>query len=484
MSLRIKSLKVSLPDDPFGQTVKRLSSLSNQLEKWSRLSGTDNPRFTRACNEIKTELRFHRPVEDVLHSRTHVRALALSLNTELGNNVSFTRRLLNKITEVVQKPSSLVIESFYQHFLTEFDRLTDSEATAEWLLEAKMKRGCTTLNDEKILSTGGPQWIAKQAIKNGKDFDHLLSELGLDRYANGQYMMTAKGIYYVEQLESVPVGSDHPLLHEVQKRNVFEAQYDSNTLLGHKILQILIGRSVGTHISEAWMNVVLAIAGDPRVPNSSPKYIKWWSQLDQNMIDTVRGWLSRLDLKLFLEALEDYSYSSGNYELQRMYPARKHFLEGMFDAGLIVNTRLYLSQNAARYLKRNYDAKHLPSFSTVRDGDKSIIYVQMEGAHMIEGSHSCYLWLYQHLDPSICVFNYNITMPSYSALTSGINREMTLKTGSGVEARITHNPSNYSWQRNALTELRKLGVKLTPRDVLSQEDYIDFKQRFGVREWA
>ncbi|WP_240184104.1 hypothetical protein, partial [Vibrio cholerae] len=30
---------------------------------------------------------------------------------------------------------------------------------------------------------------------------------------------------------------------------------------------------------------------------------------------------SKLDLKLFLEALEDYSYSSANYELQRMYPS-------------------------------------------------------------------------------------------------------------------------------------------------------------------
>ncbi|WP_424895296.1 EH signature domain-containing protein, partial [Vibrio cholerae] len=32
-----------------------------------------------------------------------------------------------------------------------------------------------------------------------------------------------------------------------------------------------------------------------------------------------------------------------------MYPSRKSFLEGMFDAGVISNTRLYLSLDAARY---------------------------------------------------------------------------------------------------------------------------------------
>ncbi len=36
----------------------------------------------------------------------------------------------------------------------------------------------------------------------------------------------------------------------------------------------------------------------------------------------------------------------------------------------------------------------------------------------------------------------------------------------------------------ALIALRELGVKLTPKDVLSNEDYIDFKQRYGVREWS
>lgn len=472
-----------MPANPFDQAVKDFAQLSNQLNVLSRSAGIENNKFRTAYGEVCNALASKKSVEDVLYSNVHVRALALSLHTDAKKNVSFTRRLLNKITEIVKKPSSLVIESFYQHFLTEYDHLADLEATAEWLLEAKRLRGNSDQFDTNILSTNGPKWLAETAIRKKIDFDHLISQMKLERYANGRYLTAAKGIYYIEQLNTIPLGQDHPLLEEVQKVAVYDARYDSDSLLGHQILRILIGRSIGSQISESWMNVILAIGGDPRVPSSNPRYIKWWKGIAPNLIQAVRGWLSKLDLKLFLEALEDFSYTSSNYELRRMYPSRKSFLEGMFDAGIILNTRLYLSQDAARYLKRNYDPKHLPNFSLVRDGEKSIIYVQMNNAHMIEGSHSCYLWLYKHLDSSVCVFNYDIDRPTYAQLTSGIHNQMA-RLSSGAVAKITHSPKGYSWQRKALTSLRELGIKLTPKDVLSTEDYSDFKQSYGVREWS
>ncbi|MGF1862948.1 EH signature domain-containing protein [Photobacterium profundum] len=483
MKLRINKLKVCLPESPFGQSIKDLNQLSTDLDYLAKAAGTGNNKFRLAYDEVYEAINYKRPVENVVNSPVHVRALAMSLQSDIKNKISFTRQLLNKITAIVGKPSALLIESFYQHFLSEFDNLTDCNATAKWLFDAKQQRGYQSEHDHKLLSLDGPKWIAKQAIERDIDFDHWLADLGLERYANGRYLTAAKSIYYVEQLKDIPLGFDHPLLQEIQKKSVYESLYDSNHLLGHKVLTILIGRSASSHISEAWLNVVLAIAGDPRVPSSNPRYIKWWKNIDSQLIQAVRGWLSRLDLKLFLEALEDFSYSSSNYELRRMYPSRKQFLEGMFDAGIITHTRLYMSRDATRYLKKNYDAKHLPNFSTVRDGDKSIIYVQMNGVHMIEGSHSCYLWLYRELDPSMCVFNYNISSPTYSQLTSGINSQMT-QLSSGARAKITHSPTGYSWQRKALTELRSLGVKLTPKDVLSQEDYLNFKQRYGVREWS
>ncbi|MEI8647018.1 EH signature domain-containing protein [Paraglaciecola sp. Hal342] len=93
--------------------------------------------------------------------------------------------------------------------------------------------------------------------------------------------------------------------------------------------RILIDRAPKQGVDESWQNAVIAIAGDPRVPKSHPRYMKWWSQLTNAQSKKVQGWLSKLDLKLFLEALEDYSKSSRDDDMIRMFPSRKHFLEGM-----------------------------------------------------------------------------------------------------------------------------------------------------------
>lgn len=484
--MKLKHLEFSLlvPEQFFEKEIANLKSLSGELLFWANKAGTDNKRFAKALDEVQEAIRYRRPLEKSLRTKTHVRAFALSLGADNDNKIQITRKLLEVISRVVIKPTSLLIESLYQHFLKKFDDIGDIAATGSWLLQAMKKRGQFVKNGDKILSADGPKWLALQAIQRDFDFDLIVSEYGLNRYASGKFIQLAQNIYYVERLKTIALNQDHHLLHEVQKPSVYESRYDQDSLLGHQILNILISRAQGHAIDDTWLNVILAIAGDPRIPASHPRYLRWWAQIDKALIEAVRGWLSKLDLRLFLEALDDFSKTSNNPELKRMYPSRKQFLEGLFEAGLINHTRLYMSRNADRFLKRNYDKKHLPNYSLVSDGDKSIIYVQLTGAHLIEGSHSCYLWIYKHLDPSICVFNYAISQPSYGQLTSGINNQMErISKRMRAKAKITHSPVNFAWQRNALSALRELGVPVSPKDVLSDSDYREFKQLFGVREW-
>ncbi len=291
-------------------------------------------------------------------------------------------------------------------------------------------------------------------------------------------MTAAKRIYYVEKLKTIAVNQPHEILSEIQRKSVFESRYDEHALLGHKALETLIERAPHGNISDAWLNVILAIGGDPRIPSHHPKYIKWWSHIPSALINKVRGWLSKLDLRLFLEALEAYSESSGKADLKRMYPSRKRFLEGLFDAGLISHTRLYLSYDAARYLKTHYKKEHLPSYSNV-DGDKSIIYVQLGDRHLVEGSHSCYLWVYRSLSSTAIVFNYDKQNVSYYDLTSGMGARMTQEGHAPVD-NIQHNPTNFSWQRKAISQLKAINVPITMKQVLTEADYNAFVRRFGV----
>jgi hypothetical protein len=291
---------------------------------------------------------------------------------------------------------------------------------------------------------------------------------------------------YIKRLQSIPENKHHPILDELSKAEVFNSIYQGGVLMGHEILKILIDRAPDKGVDDAWYDLVMKIAGDPRVSASHPRYVKWWAFLEQKHVNKVMGWLSHLDLKLFLEALEDYSYSSNKPDLQRMFPARKQFLLGMLDKGIITKTRLYLSTKASAYIKRAYlnkaDKKVDFNYSTIIGNEISVIHVEVGDYHMVEGSHSCKLRIYSKLNANHTLFNWEKKRVSYEDVTSSIEKK---ERGYGhVIASLVHTKANSSWQRKAVQSFNDLGVDLSMRDVLTPQDFneyeIDYKRKNGL----
>lgn len=480
MRIKLKKLHFILPEAPFGQNKDKLTVLASGLKKLEKKAGTSNDKFKVSWAKVYLAIDSGKPLERSIENKTDIRALALALSSKQREKVRINNIVLSKISTIsLSKPNNLIIESIFQYFLNEYSQIKSLEDVSGWLVSSRKLRKLEQWYDEYLISSFGPKWLAEYAIKNNKDFDQLLCELGLGQYQSGQFMESALRIYYVEQLKSIPINKPHELLVEVQKPAVYRSKFDETELLGHQVLKILIEKAPSHDIHHSWLDVILAIAGDPRIPKSHQRYTTWWSHIPPRLISKVRGWLSGLDLKLFLEALEDFSNASSDPEMKRMYPSRKHFLEGLYVNKLIQNTRLYMSRQMAYFLKRNYKPEHLPDFSIVADGDKSIIYVNLGNAHLIEGSHSCYLWIYKFLDPSATVFDYAKTQETYRGLTSGLDWKMGEK-GYGSSANITHNPSNFSWQRKAIETLKELRVAVTMKDVLTNEDYRTYVRDHGV----
>jgi hypothetical protein len=479
LKLNISCLPVNIPNKPFGDNLAKLASLSSELKKITKCAGMENDKFKQSWKKINDAANQHIKIEKVLKNKIDIRVLGFALASDIKKNIQITPSLLAKIDQITTMPSSIFIEYLFQYYLSEYNHIHNLVVVSQWLKTARKKRKLNKWYDPHLISTSGPKWVADQAIFNKKDFDQVIVELQLNKFQSGQYMELAQRIYYVEQLKAIPLNQPHELLIEVQKREVYNSPFNDADLIGHQVLNILIERAPSENINESWLNVIMAIAGDPRIPLSHPKYIKWWNNIPDNLISKVKGWLSGLDLKLFLEALENFSNESFDPEMKRMYPSRKRFLEGLHDKKLIQNTRLYMSRKMSSYLKKNYKAEHLPNFSTIKDGDKSIIYVDLGSAHLVEGSHICYLWLYKSLDPSATIFNYTKTQETYSGLTSGLNSKMWDKSCGSVE-NITHNPINYSWQRKAVGTLVDLSVPITMKDVLTDKDYSAYVRIFGV----
>ena len=422
---------------------------------------------------------------DHIRKPIDTRALAnlLAHDDETFPRVDISEDLLASVERVSPRISRLALMMFAEAYLKRYDE-TWSEETLELLggfirrhlaaFESDRRRSQLSVlaeNRETIFSLSGPQEIVNRARSASIDLEKIFSRLGIERYVEGRYLLSCRYLYYVEELKNIPLGDDHPLLDEVVKDSVYNALARGGRRLGHEVVGILIDRSKQGVISDKWLRVVLHIAGDPRVPESSVNYQKWWAVLGSERVRSMKGWLSRVDLKLFLRVLEDYANSSGDRAMQRMYPSRKRFLDGLIEQGLVAHSRLFLSTEAERFLRRAFSAEDLPDYATVRGSQTSTIYLQVGHLHMIEGSHSFAMRLFSDIPEISEILDYETHRFSHNKLTIMHN---------GVE-RIIHTPSKLSWQHEAIQYMRKRGIFLNIEKLFSERDYRDY---IGTHGWA
>ena len=465
-------------DKAVKKSIAKLEELTIEAKSIGEGAGK-NDTLKEAIQRIIKAFTEGKELTTLITSSLDIRALG-GFASALGAKAPLDKNLFDHIEKIRERPSVILLEGLRQHYLTYYDQLFDRKALESWLVSSLTKRNQLEQFDTDIFSAEGPKWLANECIQKEKEFGDFVSHLGLDKYQSGRFITVAQQIYFVERLKTIPVNEPHPLLEEVQSESVYNAPYDEKGLLGHEILKTLISRAPSNDVHESWRNVVMQIAGDPRVDKAHPRYQKWWLHLDQTLIQKVVGWLSGLDLKLFLEALEDYSKHSGNDELTRMYPARREFLQGLLNKKLVTRTRLYLTPRFKNYLKRNYKDEHLPELYDVSTNDKSIIHVQLGETHLIEGSHSAKLWIYRGLTEQAVVFDNKKRRVSYSDLTSELSYKMYDENGQHLLVdSITHYPP-LTWQKKAIEAMKTAGVSVRPEDVLTKDDYYDYKRKFGV----
>lgn len=466
-----RQIKASI--DTFTELTERANHLNEN-------AGTGSDAFKEAIKTIQQAIKQDQELVSLIDSRLMVRALAFTLIKEKTyKKAKVGQALLEKIDEIRQVPSSLFVRYMLLFYFNHYDELYDTQSLAQWLKEKTFVIKEFRHLDPKLFKANGAKWLAEESIRSKREFHNQIKHLNLKNYQSGRFLFVAQNIYYIEQLKEIKVNQPHDLLRELQKPDVFNARYDTNSLLGHEVLRILIQRAPDNDIDDSWRNVVMAIAGDPRVPKTDKRYQTWWSQIDRSLIQKVIGWLSGFDLRLFLEALENFSQNSSDEQLQRMFPARKQFLQGLLDKKCVTGVRLYLTPKFTLYLQKHYQKEHLPKFSTV-DGDTSIIYVQLGKTHLIEGSHSCKLWIYRGLPQDALVFNNNNRSASYSALTSGMGSHMKDAKGEKLLIdTVVHHP-HLTWQNKAIAAINQTDVKIHPRDVLTEADYQDYKRKFDI----
>jgi hypothetical protein len=340
----------------------------------------------------------------------------------------------------------------------------------------------------KIFNSKGPEAVAALAISERIPLDSCLRKVGLNALKGSSFVRSCFTQYYIKSLEQLNPGANSPVLDELRKPEVNGAFLSEGKLVGHRALEILIDKTPRSGPSEAWQAVVLGIAGDPRVGRQSQRYQRWWQLLGADRVRKVTSWLSRLDLKIFLEVLEASATDSNKEDILRMFPPRKKFMEGLMSEGLVVQSRLFLSTTASHFIESNFKKDDIPEYAQIRSGYTSIIYLELSnGLHMIEGTHSFKLKIMTALPSRPPISNFAVKRFSDSDFRTEIIRRFNNELESrGKQSKYGDNYIDVvhrgpvSWQFSALSMIRGHGVTFDPSAFFIKKDYRTLKETYGL----
>ena len=486
-----------IPNDSF-EVVRRNKS---RLVNLANPRNSKSPAFKMALNNLKKKLEDgNRSEYYLLQNAMDCRAIAylIAYDDQWSANLELSESFIERISDVTGKLNRQTLLMFVSAFFEKYDRLTGGKGAVSRLgtfLQKQLDKIKTYSNHDSIsvlakyskyiLTTSGPEHIADWTQKNCKELDQTYAEFGIAYQSGRRFKELCTLLYYIEQINNISLGAHHSVLNEVIQPLVYNKVLSDDLRLGHRVLEILIDRTAKANMSmsEDWIKIVFSIAGDPRVPVTSYEYRKWWAILGPQKITLMRGWLSGFDLRLFLKVLEEYGKSQNDQSLIRMYPARKCFLEGLIEQGLVRNSRLFINRRAEAFLSKNYDKENLPHYAIVKDPSRSMIYLQIENFHLVEGSHNCTLRIFPSLPEKTKILDYNVLEYTPHQLGKELELYSTDTTGISTNhvgiARIRHDPNNFNWQNQAISYLRDNGFSLDIEKLFTKSEYAKYIRMKG-----
>lgn len=485
--------KFTLPENAGLADVKEFGKFVTRLERISGSTGTSSRWFQLRCNVISRLARDGEALDSMLTVSRDSRVI-LHLwehDDAFLTKVPPTKRTLTKLREFSGGFRAGHLSSLTEVYFRRFDEIPQHSAMMEAIGEAlraiPKKRLPPNLRQlaghiDVVFNTRSPEIIAKAVREDRKSFKAFVAHLGVPVERPGRFMEACKNEYYVQTVQTLEPGVMHPVLRELMSQDVKESPYDKRLCLGQKVASIMIEKSarLPRGMPEDWLDTVISIMGDPRRGHRTPAYQKWWAPMSASQVALVRKWLAGADLRLFLEILED---SSSDADLQRMYPDRKAFLEGLLEHYKVEDARLFLGESAARYIARKFSRDAIRSHGRLRDRHKTVIHVQVEGIHLFEGTHNYAARLGKHLPEGSRVLNYSQHNYTYAELTSELEFEL-LKSARGqgrkdASARIVHS-TPLTWQHKLIEEFGRLGLNVHPEHVLTTPQYRAYRSRYGI----
>ncbi|WP_454778207.1 EH signature domain-containing protein [Georgenia muralis] len=329
------------------------------------------------------------------------------------------------------------------------------------------------------LDRQGPDRLGERLVAQNLSLSDHVRRTGLLGFDDGRYGERVRQAFYLTRIRRADhTTSGHEVLTEVAAKSVKNSlSATAGRLFGLDLLVALTDRTSGTP-SDEWLQAVIDIGGDPRLRHTAD-WRTWWEPLPRALVDRVTTWLSAEDLRLFLMAVENFGRQERVSDLQRLFPPRKKFLWGLYDSGLVKETRLILGTNVRNSVVRQVGRLRTDAAKLESMPNTAIIFVDCGDFHIVEGSHHFKMWLYAGRPvPLLTDRSKRRFTGDELRYTVPLAHSDTHPLGYNAHDEVTHNGF---WQRRALEFLiEKHGFPVEPRAVLSPEDYSTLKHKFGL----
>lgn len=480
-------LKLQLADDTGLANIECFADLQAQLAQLADGGNADNRRSQQRQQAILQAIQNGEKIQSFLQTPSDLRwCLSLWRTSSVFFRLApFNSEVLKSLKQSLKNPSRLQLWQLIQLYLEHYNTLPSHRGLATFLQEKLQNLPERPHESQEmhsyrqhaayLFASDGIQSL----ISHAQHAPQSLVELCKAWHVPEQslFAQQARVGYYLKPLENLTVGDDHALLDEIQQEAVKSTSMSDELLLGHHAAKLLMDKVLAAQadLPENWRHRILAILDDPRVPRSSPSFQRWWGRLDRKYVNAMRTWLSKLDLRLFLNILEEVARTHNRKDMLRMYPARKRFLEGLHAQGLITESRLLLGKQAENYVREQFDKRDLSGFGKLGSADASLIYLNLQGIHFLEGTHSFQVRVYQDL-PIEGLADYEVDKFSMATIR---------KYPADVTVKHAHSPVP-RWQHRLIESLGQAPFKLyiDPTKVLSQKDFLVYVEKFAQADEA
>jgi hypothetical protein len=482
----------SLPelDAPMGDTVgipdkRRIRALVHRLQPLTTGEGALSEAAKKQREAIRQHVLNKRPIEALYTNRRNVRLLVSLIRQDdsVANEISVTSETLNSLDKAVSPISPNLLRAWILCYFERYDNLEGYGNIRKYIHEKlqqlnpkrKYSKDLTIYraNRLQLFDKVGPNALVETAITSNEPLEEIATTWHIPKGPESRFFTMATHVYFVETLKSLHFGQKHSVMQEILKPKIKESLGPDGLLIGQHATKILIERCLSEKqpIPETWRDFILSVCGDPRAPRSSPRFTKWWASLDSRLVDAMRRWLSKLDLNLFLEILEQIAKSSRDSDMKRMFPARKRFLKGLFNAELVHHSRLLLSAEVRSKLWRTFKKDDLPEYAEVLDGNICMIYLDLGKAHLIEGTHNFAVRVYKDMKIS--------GLADYGESQFYISEVRRLKPFKSFPHSKSRKPT---WQYHLIQCLKDhpFELHIKPQDVLTNADYKIYRSEFGM----